>query len=505
LKPASHHALSLLACLMLAACGGSDHHAQPQAEAARVGVAGQAAGVMPFVADISLAVEDITNLESVSFTIAAKPGSYSKPMSATYTRAWIDRTGAWRAAEKRLVLPVYGLYAGHANAVTLTSAFRDGSQDVEQLTVTTAAYSGTPPYATPVVGTARTATAAPGFDYMLYKPTTLGPAVVDADGNLRWYNDKLVGAVGVPTHYTGDAFYVGSNDAALLYRVDLRGTATSVALPSSRYLRFHHDMVAGKQGLLAEMDVMEGGVEKIESVLTEIGTNGEIIKEWDMGNIFRDVMRAGGDDPSNFVRDSVDWFHMNSAIYVPADDSLIVSSRENFVVKLDYATGRIKWLFGDTTKHWYVDYPSLRSLALTLAGGKAPIGQHAVSITSNGELLLFNNGWGSAQHPAGTSPGITRNFSTPSRYRIDESARTATEVWTFSPEPSVYSDICSSVYETTPGNYLINYAAAEGRTVNRVVSVNSAGQVALDLTYAGPVCSMIHIARPIDFSGQVFK
>jgi len=243
----------------------------------------------------------------------------------------------------------------------------------------------------------------------------------------------------------------------------------------------------------------------MESILAEIGTNGEVLKEWDFAAIFREHMQANGDDPSNFVRDGIDWFHMNSAIYVPADDSLLVSSRENFVVKLDYATGRIKWLFGDTTKHWYVDYPSLRSLALTVTEGKAPIGQHSLSITPNGELLLFNNGLGSLNHPAGTSPGVTRNFSTPSRYRIDEAARTAAEVWTFAIEPAVFSDICSSVYETTPGNYLINYAASVTADRNRVVSVNSAGQVALDLTYSGINCSLVHIARPITFSGQVFQ
>jgi arylsulfate sulfotransferase len=30
-------------------------------------------------------------------------------------------------------------------------------------------------------------------------------------------------------------------------------------------------------------------------------------------------MIKNGDDPSDFVRDGVDWFHMNSAIYDPSD------------------------------------------------------------------------------------------------------------------------------------------------------------------------------------------
>ena len=78
-----------------------------------------------------------------------------------------------------------------------------------------------------------------------------------------------------------------------------------------------------------------------------------------------------------FVRPGVDWFHNNSAIYDPSDDSIIVSSRENFVIKLDHKTGQIIWIFGDPTKYWYT-FPSLRAKALTLApGGLYPIGQHA--------------------------------------------------------------------------------------------------------------------------------
>ena len=89
-------------------------------------------------------------------------------------------------------------------------------------------------------------------------------------------------------------------------------------------------------------------------------------------------MRAGGDDPSQFVYPAPnDWFHNNSVAYNRADDSLIVSSRENFLICLDYETGAIKWILGDPTKKWH-QFPSLRRYALTLAPGSLPpIGQHA--------------------------------------------------------------------------------------------------------------------------------
>jgi hypothetical protein len=61
--------------------------------------------------------------------------------------------------------------------------------------------------------------------------------------------------------------------------------------------------------------------------------------------------------------------------------------------------------------------------------------------------LLFNNGAPSLSHPIGTASGITRTFSAVSKYRIDESAKTATEIWTFENDQKILSLYCSSVYE----------------------------------------------------------
>ena len=110
--------------------------------------------------------------------------------------------------------------------------------------------------------------------------------------------------------------------------------------------------------------------------------SGRVLKQWNLANIISAAMRAGGDDPSQFVYPTpTDWFHNNGVAYNRADDSLIVSSRENFLICLDYDTSAIKWILGDPTKKWY-QFPSLRRFALTLAPGSLPpIGQHSPSIT----------------------------------------------------------------------------------------------------------------------------
>ena len=95
---------------------------------------------------------------------------------------------------------------------------------------------------------------------------------------------------------------------------------------------FHHNMDPGKFGLLVEVDTRTD----LESIIMEVDLNGDVFKQWNMASIIASAMRAGGDDPSGFVRRGEDWFHSNAATYRASDNSLIISSRENFVIALDW-------------------------------------------------------------------------------------------------------------------------------------------------------------------------
>jgi hypothetical protein len=127
-------------------------------------------------------------------------------------------------------------------------------------------------------------------------------------------------------------------------------------------------------------------------------------------------------------------------IYNMADGRVSIG----FVIGLDYDSGAIKWILGDPTKAWY-QYPSLRKYALTLIGDThPPIGQHALSIASDRDLLLFDDGRASLnQSPIGEE----RTYSAPRKYRINARKMTAEETWTYLASPSIYSAYCSSVYE----------------------------------------------------------
>ena len=199
-----------------------------------------------------------------------------------------------------------------------------------------------------------------------------------------------------------------------MFRIELDGTVLLVADYSNiGVVNFHHNIDPGKTGLLIEPDTTS----YFESTILEVdSSDGTVLKTFNMANIISAAMIAGGDDPSQFVFPTpTDWFHNNGVAYNRADDSLIVSSRENFLICLDYKTAAIKWILGDPTKKWY-QFPSLRKFALTLAPGSLPpIGQHSPSITfDQGVWSLITVETSQFQNP----PGDQRDYASPRKYTL---------------------------------------------------------------------------------------
>ena len=101
------------------------------------------------------------------------------------------------------------------------------------------------------------------------------------------------------------------------------------------------------------------------SCIIEVDAKGALLNSWNFATIVSDAMIAGGDDSSLFVARTADWFHSNAAAYWKTNNELVVSSRENFVIAVDYDTKKIKWILGDSSKAWY-GFASLRAFALHL-------------------------------------------------------------------------------------------------------------------------------------------
>jgi arylsulfate sulfotransferase len=426
-----------------------------QADDTTITIVGQTPGVTPFIAQIELNASDTSVLKSIQFTITPKPDSVTRPLSATYSSDYLLSRGYAQPPNDKIFVPVYGLYDGYINNVTLTYNFFDGSSKSHSAIVTTASYDDPCGYNAPVVLQPRTTSADLSYDYIMIKGrcSPASPAIIDTDSALRWVGPA--GISDISSTLFDNAVFQAANH--FLYRFDLDGTITLLHdYTDIGVTYFHHNIDRGKTGLILDANTAD----YYESTNIEVDNLGNVLHVWDLAAIISAAMVAGGDDPSQFVYPlPADWFHNNAVTYNRADDSLVISSRENFVICLDYETGAIKWILGDPTKKWY-QFPSLRQYALTLTPGThPPIGQHAVSVSYDQNLLLFDNGyWSWLQMPRGEN----RNYSSPRKYQLDLNAQTATELWNYEVDQSIYSLICSSVYEDAPFNYLIDYSQIPG-------------------------------------------
>ncbi len=470
-----------------------------QADDVVITIDGSIAGATPFLSQVTLSVSDTAAIKSVRFAIAPKPGSTTRPLSATYSNGYLAERGD--LLNGKIFLPVYGLYDNYANTVTLTYSFNDGSSRQENTTIATAEFADPCDYKNPTIMQAKTEGNTLSYDYVLLKGSCsiYSPAIIDTDGALRWTG--TANAKFFTLAFFENAIYTA--DGALVYRNDLDGTVALIGnFANVGVKNFHHNVDRGKNGLLFEADTND----YLESIIMEIDTAGNLLKTWNMADIISAAMTAGGDDPAEFVfPDPNDWFHSNAVTYNRADDSLIVSSRENFLICIDYTSGAIKWILGDPEKKWY-QFPSLRQYGLTLADGSLPpVGQHAVSITYDQGILVLDNGLNSLFHePAGT----LRTYAAPRKYQLDLTARTATEVWNYPMEESLNSPYCGSVYEDLPHNYLIDYAyviGAQGEALHaRLVGLDAAGSKVFDYEYVTAGCTKIFNAAPLHLESTAF-
>jgi len=432
-------------------------------------------GPTPFVSFVTIAGPAVDKITSVAFSVVPKASSTTLPVSATYARQRLTT-----ATAHTLIIPVFGLYANRTNTVRLTYSGHGLRGSVNAQIVTApwdnslaAAYAGK----TDVVP--RNNTIRLNFSFFMLKAWAGGthPVVMDTDGEVRWCGTAGPGNQG--SIFMQNGFYVGDN--SLLRRIELDGSASVVADYSALgYWNFHHNIDPGKTGMLIDINHDAD----IESEIIEADASGNLLNSWNLATILEDAIVAGGEDPSSFVRTGNydDWFHNNAATYWKAKDSLVVSSRENFVIGIGYETKEIKWILGDTNKAWFQNFKSLRKYALTLTGNSiAPIGQHAVSITANGQLMLFDDGLPSYnQSPA----GISRDYSAPRRYTIDDKKMEATEVWNFEHGQAIYSPICSSIYQDN-GSFLIDYAAENWGQDIRLLGLDNRGRTAFEYVFNG--------------------
>jgi hypothetical protein len=485
--------------------------AAPGADAPAGGLTFQKAtpGVTPFISFAKFAGSaSIGRTASVAYKIAQPPGAHAKAVKVRYSMAWLQAHGRV-LKDGSLVLPVFGLYANRVNDVTVSFTFDDATTKDVPIQIATAPYVDPlglydhPQFVQPLdPGVAL------GYSYIYIKSSKGTPVVIDTDAQIRWVGIGITDSFS--SAFLDNGFTIGSHDFPVVYRLELDGSITRARIASPTIEHFQHNIAPGREARLGGVDTLIDGVENIQSTVIEMTDDGTLLHTWDFAQILADYMRAHGDDPSGFVRPGENWLHINSQIYDPSDDTLVISSREQFVLKIGYDSHDIVWILGDPTKYWNT-FPSLSAKGLKIGpkGAYVPIGQHDIKFDQQGDLLLFNNGMRTMNLPPGAPPGASRHFSVASAYRIEATKMKAEETLRYTHGKTLLSRVCGSATEALLADggstLLIDYAAAADDTEMHLVGLGADGSMAFEYMYPTNDCGTGWNSQPIPFEGLDFE
>ena len=182
--------------------------------------------------------------------------------------------------------------------------------------------------------------------------------------------------------------------------------------------------------------------------------NSRIVKEWDLAKHL-DVGRAD----VNFLRPG-DWLHMNGLAYDASDNSIIVSGRNQGLVKVSL-DDELKWILapkrnwkksgrdgnGFETKPYLLTAVNSENKPYKSSVQNGDVsaddfdfswGPHSPKILSNGNLLLYDNGFY-------RNYNNEDNYSRAVEYKINQTDKTVKQVWQYGKErgTALFSSIIS--------------------------------------------------------------
>lgn len=349
--------------------------------------------------------------------------------------------------EKNHWVPVYGLYAGKDNEVTLTTTDKDGVSKTAKLQI------GTEPLnkslSTNIINTFHeNGLIEEGFTFSYSNGHFSNlKSAFDQEGEYRWYLDKEWTMAG--SFNNGESIITGYGDFqgdVLLIEMTYFGKIKSVYF--SPY-GLHHDVAVTDQKLIVTGS--NNVPNTIEDFIYSIDrSNGTILDSVDYKHILLRTRHFG----VNYLLN--DWMHINSV--VAYDDKMIVSSNyQNLIIKNDWQ-GNVDWILGDpigfTTEY--------QKLLLKPIGDpfEYPYNQHNATVLPDADqdpktidLMVFDNGASrNAFNPTYTDQAL---YSRIVVYRIDESNHTVRQLWQYGKERlELYSSARGGAMLLNNGNTL---------------------------------------------------
>jgi arylsulfate sulfotransferase len=295
------------------------------------------------------------------------------------------------------------------------------------------------------------------FSPILYKGDSVLALAFDSRGRVRWYRefDPGTGAVDVRQQRSGHfTLALGGStggDGLPVQFIEFLPSGEVVAAytaPDTQFTDAHELIQTGPASSPTlhwfaytahpfDFSPLGGPANAIgfgHQVLREsaAGTVEFSFNSWDHFSIADWIEPTGAFPPDDFD-------HPNSLDF-DLDSNYIVSYRHlGAVIKLDAQTGQKIWQLGGRLGQFTILKDSLGLFS----------GQHCVRVLGNGHLLMYDNG---LRH----NPQHTRAVE----YALDLNKMTATMVWEYEPNPSIFTAIVGSVQRLSNGNTLVGFGLA---------------------------------------------
>lgn len=343
-------------------------------------------------------------------------------------------------------LPIYGLYAGRENKVTI----KCGDEEKE-LTIKTDELPDDFILPTSV----KKDESKLSNDLYFYTPSSSGyTAAYDVNGDVRWYLTESAiweinrldnGRLLVSTERLAEVPYYSTG----LYEMDMLGKIyTEYSLPGG----YHHDYYEMENGnLLVASDDFNNDSGTVEDYVVEIDRKtGNIVKTFDL----KDILKMTDGKSENWIE--YDWFHNNSVWYDKKTNSITLSGRhQDAVINIDYDTGKLNWILGDP-EGWSDEYQKYFF---------KPVGdnfewqwsQHAAMITPEGYVFLFDNGNNKSKNEKNYVKAED-SYSRGVMYKIDTDKMTIEQVWEYGKKrgSDFYSPYISDVDYLDKNHYIVH-------------------------------------------------
>jgi hypothetical protein len=262
--------------------------------------------------------------------------------------------------------------------------------------------------------------------------------IIDPDGNYVWYHfdDRELDLYRARLSLDGKSIIYNAAsvsgdpaESSEIVRVSLDGTeVTHIPVPL-----LAHDFVEMPDGTIGaiatEYRDFDGETLRGDRIV-EISPDGDQTDVWTSWDCFDPAVHRGGD--------MVDaWAFANALDFDPEENVYYLGMR-NFssIAKIDRESGACEWVLGST------------AATISFASGSLPfLHQHQFQVLEESILVLDNDG------PFG-------NVSRVVEYSLDLEAMEATEVWTYTADPEVYTFVLGEPIRLSNGDTMVNWSAA---------------------------------------------